>query len=67
VRWNKPPPPSLFDTRRREGFLFFPKRIENEVRWWERAAWIERAFNSMLHSGKVWHAVAWDDGEEMVS
>jgi hypothetical protein len=33
--------PERGDTRVREGFLMLPKLIGNELRWLERAAWVE--------------------------
>lgn len=36
MRWNKP---KLGDGRIVKGFLWFPKEINNEVRWLEKAEW----------------------------
>lgn len=41
MRWNKRPKkqePSAGDLRDREGFLFFPKTINRQTRWLERAS-----------------------------
>lgn len=36
------PTPKQHDTRIRKGFLLFPKKIGNEIRWLETAKWKER-------------------------
>lgn len=33
--------PEMFDTRTITKFLFFPKTINNELRWLETATWVE--------------------------
>lgn len=30
-----------------EGFLWFPKKIENETRWLENTRWVQRCFRSV--------------------
>lgn len=45
--------------RARTGFLFLPKGIGREVRFWERASWIEQYFGPI----GGWAAVRWVDGE----
>ena len=37
MRWKEKPEPQWHDSRIKEHFLFFPKKIENEWRWLERA------------------------------
>lgn len=45
--------------RTRTEFLFLPKGIGREVRFWERASWIEE-YNGFIGT---WAAVRWVDGE----
>lgn len=42
------------DKRAREGFLFFPKTIYSERRWWEYAKWLEERDNLF-----EWYPVCW--------
>ena len=37
MRWKTKSEPQWHDSRIKEHFLFFPKKIENEWRWLERA------------------------------
>lgn len=37
MRWKTKPEPQILDTRIKEHFLFFPKEINNEWRWLEKA------------------------------
>ena len=37
MRWKTKSEPQFLDSRIKEHFLFFPKKIENEWRWLERA------------------------------
>ena len=47
-------------TRRQEGMLWFPKTIDNKLRWWEWAKWQEtyKALGYGDGDGK-WHASMW--------
>lgn len=36
MRWKIKSEPQFLDTRIKEHFLFFPKKIENEWRWLEK-------------------------------
>lgn len=40
-------------TRTKSGFLFFPKKIGTEIRWLEKAAWIEEYWQC------DWYAIQW--------
>jgi len=42
------------DTRFRKAFLFFPKTIYSERRWWEVAEWEEQ-----LDSDFQWFPIRW--------
>ena len=42
MRWKKQPHPSPGDTRMMTAFLLWPKNINNDVRWLERATWEEK-------------------------
>ncbi len=46
------------DVRRRQGFLFLPKRVHDDVRWLEQATWDERYY------GAGWHISKWIDQRE---
>ena len=37
MRWNEKPKPQWLDIRIKEHFLFFPKKINKEWRWLEKA------------------------------
>jgi hypothetical protein len=45
------------EVRIREGFLFFPKRIREDVRWLEYARWEERFYGAYLG----WDGTRWID------
>lgn len=59
MRWKPKQPPRIGDLRLRRGFLLFPRRIGDDVRWLEKAAWRERYAGYWDSSG--WEAYAWDD------
>lgn len=44
--------------RRNKGFLFFPKEINEEVRWLEYAHW-EEVFDPRYHD--MWRPIRWID------
>ena len=48
-------------TQQRNGFLFFPKRIGNDIRWLERASWVVRAesWYDGTSGGFRWESVRW--------
>lgn len=41
MKWIPKPRPHDLDTRMKSGFLFFPKTIGEETRWFEFASWLE--------------------------
>ena len=47
--------------RNRKKFLFFPKTIGNETRWWEVAEWKEYWFNNTSWEFMRWEALEWID------
>ncbi len=57
MKWTQKPEPRLGDHRHRSGFLLFPKCIDNEWRWWERAEWTEQFIG--FWSVRTWGPVAW--------
>lgn len=58
------PIPANDDTRVRSGFLFFPKTINGEVRWLERARWLEKyVWWSMPIHQTGWVPQYWIDEE----
>lgn len=60
MRW-KSRKPEIGDIRIITQFLLFPKRINREIRWLEKATWKEsyRYKNSIL-SQKGWYAWCWE-------
>lgn len=50
MRWKTKSEPQFLDTRIKEHFLFFPKKIDNEWRWLEKAKY------------KQCYEKWWDDG-----
>jgi hypothetical protein len=53
-----------FDTRIKNGFLFFPKTITNECRWLEFAEW-EELLDGYWADGVIsWKATYWTDSDE---
>lgn len=51
------------DSREREGFLFFPKKIDDEWRWWCRAKWLDVYVASSYVHGSFWYSFKWIDNE----
>ena len=54
--------PKTGDTRIRKGFLYFPKIIEIEIRWWEYAEWEETYFETNWMEGRwfgEWKVTQW--------
>ncbi len=47
----------------KKGFLFFPKRLQDEIRWLEVAWWEER-YNYIGPSCSYWTATKWEEKEE---
>jgi len=47
------------DTRVREGFLWFPRECDHQVRWLEHARWGEKYYVGMWTS--QWVGVKWLD------
>lgn len=58
MRWNTEPSPRSGDCRTRTQFLFLPLRINHEVRWLERATWIESFWRGYDGEGG-WEPRAW--------
>jgi hypothetical protein len=59
MRWLAKPEPENADTRLRVGFLLFPRCIDGEWRWLERAAWTQRF--RWEHHPECGHLAYWDD------
>jgi hypothetical protein len=56
MRWRLPTPGDL---RVKRGFLFFPKWINGEWRWFEFAAW-EEIYAPVEHSERLdWSPYSW--------
>lgn len=60
MRWNKKPYSKHGDVRIKTGFLFFPKSINNEVRFLEYATW-EELYLTWETSPSEWVATKWID------
>lgn len=54
MRWNNP---SHMTTRIRSGFLWFPKCIEDETRWLEKARWAQQY--TSVGTGGYWRDHYW--------
>lgn len=62
MRWHLTPEPGIGVTRTLTRFLWRPKCIGHELRWLERATWLER--RCMGRRGDYWWAEAWMDSTE---
>lgn len=53
--------PSAGDYRLRHGFLFFPRSLEEELRWLEQARWEEQYVRNVGRDipAFVWKATRW--------
>jgi len=51
------------DTRLRTNFLWFPKTINEETRWLERATWAEYyvVLPEQLRTGVYWKPLEWSE------
>lgn len=59
MRWQAP----ARDPDIRSGFLYFPKTIKGETRWWEWATW-QTEIRMTMASGKAYRAaIRWIDAE----
>lgn len=58
MRYNTP---KIGDIRKRSGFLWLPKEINHEVRFWEYAEWEEEYKWDPLLNG--WEAYKWINKE----
>jgi len=45
--------PRFGDRRLKSGFLWFPKCVRYEMRWWEYAVWRE------YYNGVAWEEIDW--------
>jgi hypothetical protein len=64
IKWEEWPRNT--STRVRSGFLWFPKEIEMETRWLERATWVEECVHYIyVRTGKKasykWEPIRWDE------
>lgn len=62
MRFHRKDSPKVGDVRIRERFLWFPKRIGNEVRWLEKAKYSEQLFSCW--TDLEWVAKQWIDIKE---
>ena len=51
--------PEIETKRIKKRFLFFPKRIKNEIRWLEIASWEEEVFEKFTESGSSSRTNKW--------
>ena len=54
--------PEIGDTRLRNSFLMFPKRILDETRWLEKAVWLEKFLELTSGEKDVWVPIRWGNG-----
>lgn len=59
MKWYDPKPPRIGDQRVVTKFLWFPKNINGENRWLERASWVESWVRMMDNSW--WEPKRWVD------
>lgn len=60
MKWPEKLPPKEGDLRHVTRFLFFPKTIAKQVRFWERATWVEQC---VIWRGEIhWEPISWRDG-----
>jgi len=57
MKWKTPEP---LDERTKGGFLFFPKEINHEVRWLEKAMW-KQVYKRGTFYDYWWTNYEWDD------
>jgi len=51
--------PKVGDIRIKKAFLLFPKKLQNERRWLEYAAWEQRCYlRTLLHTGSSYATCA---------
>ena len=55
----KPRVPQVGEVRRKEAFLFLPKRVVDETRFLERAIWEEKYLTLTSEEAEVWVPIAW--------
>lgn len=68
MRFALPPKPTEGETRTRSGFLFLPRGPAKDIRWLERATWIE-SHHYVITGGDMlsdsygwrWFFVRWAD------
>jgi len=57
--------PTNTSVRKRSGFLFWPKAINGDGRWWQRDEWWEECAHKVDRNGKdacyVWEPICWAD------
>jgi len=57
MKWKAKPKPKVDDTRKKTRFLFFPKCLDNEWRWLEKATWIQEY--TLLYPETAWWDISW--------
>ncbi|AGY48522.1 hypothetical protein Spock_122 [Bacillus phage Spock] len=62
MRWLEREEPKGLDERVKSRFLLFPKCIDGEYRWLERAYYVQRYWNTYHHCG--WENDRWITEEE---
>jgi len=65
MKINHKPPPDNKEIRKRDNFLWFPKTIDYQTRWLERAKWKE--IYTWTGDRYVWKILEWvDENEEKI-
>ena len=64
MRYQLGEPPGVGATRKRQGFLFLPKIIDDEFRWLEYAWWLDEMKSGLMEDGSRWEAERWLPGND---
>jgi len=67
MKWKRKPKNNGTNLRRKKRFLFWPKCINDEWRWWEKAEWMEKYISFVSGNGskiKYWESDFWINKEE---
>jgi hypothetical protein len=60
MRCKVDPMPKCGDIRTRRGFLIIPRIIENQLRWLEHAAWLQKCVPSDFEEFIcIWEDIEW--------
>jgi hypothetical protein len=74
MRWKSKRKPELYEYRVRSGFLWFPVKLSNEWRWFEKATWSESYIATWpdiymvlwVADDGTWRKMDWLDSQEEI-